>query len=63
MAENIGMKLNMAVGRINLVSPNFDPPTFNRYIKNLDQVFNFVNINLIILPMVATFSTKYSHMV
>ena len=32
MAENIGMELNLAVGKINHVLPNFIPPTF--YIKD-----------------------------
>ena len=35
MAGNIGMELNLAVGKINGVSPNFIPPTFNTCIKIL----------------------------
>ena len=37
MAGNIGVELNLAVGEISLVSPNFNPPTFNPCIKNLQQ--------------------------
>ena len=29
MARNIVIELNLAVGKINCVSPNFIPPTFN----------------------------------
>ena len=29
MAGKIGMELNLVVGKIDFVSPNFTPPTFN----------------------------------
>ena len=34
MAVNIGMELNLAVGKIYHVLPNFIPPTFYNYIKD-----------------------------
>ena len=34
MAGSIGMELNLAVGKINCVSPNLVLPTFNTCIKN-----------------------------
>ena len=34
MARNIGVELNLAVDKINSISPNFIPPTFNTSIKN-----------------------------
>ena len=35
MAGNIGVELNLAVGKINHVSLNFIPPTFNTCIETL----------------------------
>ena len=34
MAGIICVELNLALGKINDVSPNFIPPTFNIFIKN-----------------------------
>ena len=34
VARNIGVELNLAVGEINCVSPNFIPPTFNTCLKH-----------------------------
>ena len=36
MAGSIGMELNLAVGKINCMSPNFVLPTFNTCIKTLN---------------------------
>ena len=40
MARSIGMELNLAVGKINCVPPNFISPTFNTCIKNSRHLYS-----------------------
>ena len=44
MVRNIGMEINLTVVRINRVSPNFIPPTFNTCIINSIDVVTVTKI-------------------
>ena len=43
MAENIGMELNLAVGKINPGLPSFIPPTF--YTANSGCLITFIEVH------------------
>ena len=50
MATNIGVELNLAVGKINHVSTNFISPTFNTCIKNSIETVTEVLIIRLLVP-------------
>ena len=62
MAGNIGVELNLAVGKINCVSPNHIPPTFNMCtcIKNCIEAVTELLHHASILNQPICNNTSYS---